>query len=85
MTTTVPDWLSRHGCDLRAGLNGQRWLVILGGSPQYILAVLPAKGGFSCGVSQSVNGKRVDSGKVWPTPEAALECGLEDLRANLGW
>ncbi len=83
--TTSPDWLVRHGCALRPGLNGSRWLIMMGDSPQYTLSIVPAKGTYSCAISQSVNGKRVDSDKVWPTAEGALEGGLDDLRAHLGW
>ena len=84
-TLTAPDWLAHHGCGLRLAPNGHNWLVMINDSPQYVLCVAPAKGSFTCGVTQSVSGKRVDSGKIWPTEDAALQGGLEDLRANLGW
>jgi hypothetical protein len=85
MTTTLPDWLARHGCNLRIAPNGRDHLVLINDSPQYILTVVPAKGHFACSVIQSVNGKRVDSGKVWPEADAALQGGFEDLRTHLGW
>jgi hypothetical protein len=42
-------------------------------------------GKFGCSVTQTVNGKRLDSGASYATLEDALRGGLEDLRKALGW
>jgi hypothetical protein len=82
---TVPDWLaSRSGC-LAMGLSDSTLHVTLDGQPQWRLDALPAKGQFTCAILQTNNGKRLDAGKEYPTREAALAGGLEELRVNLGW
>jgi hypothetical protein len=58
---------------------------LLSGSPQYRLDVIPAKGRFTCAVTQSVNGKRLDPGTDHVTAEEALQAGLHKLREALGW
>jgi hypothetical protein len=83
--SNVPEWLSKHDADLRPGMNGKKWLVLFGGSPRYNLTVVPAKGQFECAVTQTVNGKRLDTGKIGADVESALQLGLEDLRTHLGW
>ena len=47
--------------------------------------VLPAKGQYTCAILQTNNGKRLDEGKVYPSNDAALAGGLDELRARLGW
>jgi hypothetical protein len=48
--------------------------------------VRPAVGKFACAVSATVNGKRYDDpAATFPTPDAALDGGLEQLRNALGW
>jgi len=81
---TAPDWLAAHDGGLVKGFD-DRWLVTIGGGPQYRLEVLPAKGQFSCAIVQTNNGKRLDEGRVYPTAEAALAGGLDELCARLGW
>ncbi len=82
----VPDWLKLHDGSLRPGLGGGTVLVMLGGQPQYRLDVRPAKGEFTCAVMQTVNGRRLDDERTtYPTPDAALAGGLEQLRNKLGW
>jgi hypothetical protein len=85
MPPTVPDWLKLHDGSLRPGLGEGTVLVMLGGQPQYRLDVRPAKGTFTCAVTQTVNGRRLDDGATYPTPDAALAGGLEQLRNKLGW
>jgi hypothetical protein len=82
---TTPDWAARHGGELRASKDGQSWTLYLGGEPQYLLAPTPVAGKYGCRVTQTVNGKRLDSGAAYPTPDAALRGGLDDLRKALGW
>jgi hypothetical protein len=82
---TAPDWLTARGGGLTKGLIDRSWFVTFDGEPQYRLDILPAKGQYTCSVIQTNNGKRVDDGKVYPTAEAALAGGLEELRAKLGW
>lgn len=82
---TAPDWLKARDGDLRCAPNGRTWLVMLSGTPQYKLTPAPAEGKHTCEVLQSVNQKRVDKGLVYPTADAALNGGLDELRAALGW
>ncbi len=85
MAVTTPDWLTRHGGELRASIDGRSWLVYLSGDPQYLLLALPADGKFACRVSQTINGRRLDGKATYPTLEDAARGGLEDLRQALGW
>jgi hypothetical protein len=82
---TIPDWLKTRDGGLSKGLSERTWLVTLGGHPQWRLDAVPAKGLFSCAVLQTNNGQRMDGGMSYPTQEAALTGGLEELRAKLGW
>jgi hypothetical protein len=82
----VPDWLAHHDGALRAGLRSETVMVLVGGQPQYKLDVRPAKGQYSCTITSTVNGKRLDNPTLtYPTPDAALTGGLEQLRTVLGW
>jgi hypothetical protein len=65
--------------------NGNSLLVMLDQEPQYLLVPTPVAGKFGCSVTQTVNGKRLDSGASHATLEDALRGGLEDLRKALGW
>ena len=85
MSVTSPEWLTKRGGDFRPGAVGNSWLVLLGGEPQYRLVPVPADGKYGCQVIQTVNGKRLDKGRTFATPEDALRGGLEDLRQSLGW
>jgi hypothetical protein len=85
MAVTAPDWLGKHGGELRASADGRSWMVYFAGNMQYVIAPYPADGKFSCKVTQADNGKRVDSGATCPTLEDAARGGLEDLRKALGW
>jgi hypothetical protein len=82
---TTPEWLAQRDGQLRPGVNADTYLVRLSGAPQYRLAVVPAGGQFTCAVTQTNNGKRLDSGSTHPTAEAALQCGLDELGKTLGW
>ncbi len=82
---TAPDWLAARDGGLAKGLADNVLHVTLGGHPQYRLDALPARGQFTCAVIQTNNGKRVDAGKEYPSREAALAGGLEELRTTLGW
>jgi hypothetical protein len=85
MAVTTPDWLARHGGELRQDTASNSWAVLLGGEQQYALALVPIKGKHGCRVVQTINGKRLDSGSTHATEEEALQAGLEDLRKALGW
>jgi hypothetical protein len=85
MTVTTPDWLTQRSVHLQESKNGRSWLVHLGKEPQYLLMAVPVKGQFGCRITQTINGRRLDSGKTFPTVEAALQGGLEELRQALGW
>jgi hypothetical protein len=82
---TAPDWLTNRGSSLQYGLSPGSVFVVFAGGPQYRLDVLPAGGGFTCAITQTVNGHRLDDGATHPTAEAALAGGLEQLRNALGW
>ena len=82
---TAPDWLTARNGGLVNGLSEKTVLVTLNGHPQWRLDALPAKGRFTCAVLQTNNGTRLDAGKEYPTREAALAGGLEELRVKLGW
>jgi hypothetical protein len=79
------EWLTRHGGELRHGPGMFNCTVLLDGSPQYQLTVVPAKGKSTCAVVQTVNGKRLDKGVEYPDEGAALVGGLDELRQVLGW
>jgi hypothetical protein len=85
MAVTTPDWLALHGGELRPSKDGRSWVVYLDREPQYLVMPVPAEGKFSCRVSQTVNGRRLDGKATYPTPEDAARGGLEDLRQALGW
>ena len=85
MAVTTPDWLAKHGGELRKANAGPFWLVLLDGEPQYRLTPVPAAGKYSCQVTQTVNGRRLDSGATYPSVDDAIRGGLEDLRKALGW
>jgi hypothetical protein len=82
---TAPDWLTTRDGGLAKGLKEDVFLVTLNGHPQYRLDALPAKGKYTCAVIQTNNGKRLDGGVEYPTRDAALAGGLEELRGRLGW
>ncbi len=85
MTVTTPDWLTQRGVHLQESKNGLSWLVYLDKEPQYLLMAVPVKGQFGCRITQTINGRRLDSGATYPTIEAALQGGLDELRQALGW
>jgi hypothetical protein len=85
MTVTTPNWLTQRDVHLQASKDGLSWLVYLGKEPQYLLMAVPVKGQFGCRITQTINGRRLDSGATYATVEAALQGGLEELRQALGW
>jgi hypothetical protein len=85
MSVSVPDWMKLHHGELRPSRDGHSLMVYFAGEPQYLLEPVPAKGKIACRVSQTINGKRLDRGGVWPSSEEAFQGGLEDLRDALGW
>ena len=82
---TTPDWLTRHDGEARPSKDGRSVAVHLNGAPQYLLVLAPTAGKYGCKVMQSNNGQRLDGGSAFPSPEAAFQGGLEDLRKALGW
>ena len=82
---TSPEWLTLHGGEARPSKDGRSTTVYVGGEPQYLLVLAPTAGKFGCKVVQTVNGKRLDGGAAFPSPDAAFAGGLEDLRKALGW
>jgi len=85
MAVTAPDWLARHGGELRPSQDGHSWLVIFAGQVQYALFPVPAGGKFGCRITQTINGKRQDLPTPASTLEEAVRAGLEELRKSLGW
>jgi hypothetical protein len=85
MAVTTPDWLKQHGAELSPSRDGHSWLVYFDKQPQYLLMPVPAGGKFACRVSQTINGRRLDSPATYPSLEDAVHGGLEELRKALGW
>ncbi len=85
MAVNVPDWLTQRGGTLVASKDGQSWSVYFDGRLQYVLLPTPSKGTYSCRITQTINGQRLDNPTTYPTVEAAGTGGLEQLRAALGW
>ena len=85
MAVTTPEWLTRRGGQLQPGRDDRTWTVYFAGEPQYLLAAAPAEGKFSCRITQTINGCRLDGGKVYPSVDDAVNGGLEELRQVLGW
>ena len=82
---TTPEWLTRHGGELRPGPVGTSWFAYFDGQPQYALTPVPAGGKHACQVTQTINGKRLDGGSTHATEAEAMQAGLDDLRKALGW
>ena len=82
---TAPDWLTKRDGSLKPGIAPHMVFVLVGGAPQYKVEARPAVGSFIAAVQQSVNGRRLDDGTTYPTADAALAGGLEQLRNKLGW
>jgi len=85
MSVATPDWLARHGGELRANPGGEHYAVYLGPELWYVLRLVPGQGKYVCRVKQTINGRHLDSGTAHPTPDDAVRGGLEDLRKALGW
>ena len=82
---TAPDWLTSRNGGLKTGPTGSSLYVLLDGEPLWRLDPVPAKGQFTCTIIMTNNGKRLDKGNLYPTLQAALAGGLEELREMLGW
>lgn len=85
MAVNAPEWLVKRGGGLTPGPYGDVWFVMLREAPQYKLAPVPVAGKYGCAITQTINGKRIDSTARADTAEAAIQGGLEDLRKALGW
>jgi hypothetical protein len=85
MAVAAPGWLTKHNGSLSLGSDGRTWFVNLGDEPQYRLVEVPATGKFTCDVTQTINGRRLDKGGVFASRDEAIQGGLEDLREALGW
>jgi hypothetical protein len=86
MPIPVPVWLEKRDGALKPGVQPHMLFVMVGGVPQYKVEARPAAGAFSAAVQQSNNGHRLDDTKLtYPTADAALAGGLEQLRGKLGW
>jgi hypothetical protein len=85
MAVTTPDWLKAHDGEFHLGKDERSASVYFAGQLQYVLVPVPARGKFTCRVSETINGKRLDSPTTHASMEDALRGGLEDLRKALGW
>jgi hypothetical protein len=85
MAVTTPDWLTRHAGELHLGKEGGSASVYFSGQLQYLLLPTPTQGKFGCRVTQTINGKRLETPTAYASAEEALRGGLEDLRKALGW
>jgi hypothetical protein len=81
----TPDWLALRGGEVKFGKDGRSASVYFAGQLQYVLVAVPARGKHACRISETVNGRRLDSGTVYDTIDAALQGGLNELRTKLGW
>ncbi|MFO0935089.1 MAG: hypothetical protein U0798_01055 [Gemmataceae bacterium] len=81
----TPEWLKIRDGQITGGLRSDTVYISVAGRPQYRLDARPAKNQFVCSVTQTVNGKRLDDKDGYPTAEAALIGGLDQLRTKLGW
>jgi hypothetical protein len=82
----IPDWLSLREGTLKPGVHPETRFVMVGGQPLYKLEVRPAAGKFSCAISNTVNGKRLDEvSQTYAGAQEAFNGGLEQLRTVLGW
>lgn len=84
-TLVAPEWLTRHGGEVRPTSVGHGFAVRIDGEPQYLLVPFPVGGKFGCKVEQTINGRRLESGATYASEEDAIRGGLEDLRKVLGW
>jgi hypothetical protein len=82
---TLPDWLSRRDGTLVPAISPSSLFVAIGGQPHYRLDARPAKNQFTCTVTQTANGKSLNVKDGYPTRDAALTGGLEQLRTAMGW
>jgi hypothetical protein len=85
MPVPIPDWLSKHGGHLQPAANGHGVMVYFDNEPQYFIIVRPVAGRFGREVTQTINGKRLESNRIYDTDGEAIRGGLEDLRDALGW
>jgi hypothetical protein len=85
MALTAPAWLTQHGGELHLSKDGRSCSVYFAGQLQYVLVLLPAKGQHACRITETISGRRLESGKTYATAEQAFQGGLEDLREKLGW
>ena len=81
----APEWLTKREGTLRQGLNEETLYVVLDGQPRYKLFATTAAGEYTCAVTQTVNGKRLDAGKTYADLNEALRGGLGELQESLGW
>ncbi len=82
---TAPDWLVTRVGGIVPGLNERTWTVTVNGNPLYKMVAVPAKGKFTCAITQTNNGKRIDKGVEYTSLNDALQGGLNELRERLGW
>ena len=85
MAVSAPNWLTQRSGSLTLSSDGHTWFFMLGKEAMYRLAVRPAEGQFSCQITQTINGRPIESKGIFPTPDEAVRGGLEDLRKALGW
>ena len=83
---TMPGWLARRRGQIERGVQPETRFVLISGEPLYKLEVRPAVGRYTCTVTETVNGRRLDDGAAtYPGFDEAIAGGLELLRDRLGW
>jgi hypothetical protein len=83
---TMPDWLTRRRGQIERGVQPETRFVLVNGEPLYKLEVRPAVGRFTCTVTETANGRRLDDGSAtFARFDDALAGGLEQLQTKLGW
>lgn len=82
---TAPAWLKVRSAEIKPCADGQSWLLYQGGRFLWVIGVLPADGKFSNKIMESINGNQIQKGNIFESEKEALEGGLLELKAHLGW
>jgi len=85
MALSTPDWLAQRDGKLLPSKGLEAYAVYFADQLQYVLVSAPAKGKFAVRITQTINGRRTDDDRTYPTAEDAIRGGLERLREKLGW
>jgi hypothetical protein len=82
---TAHPWLKVRNAEIKPSANGQSWLLYQGDRFIWVIGVLPADGKFTNKIMESINGNQIQKGSIFDSEKDALEGGLMELKAHLGW